>query len=213
MIDRIGPAHHSRIFLRRALVNAWWNSEAMKIGSKTFNLALNTVRNTVRNTCRSIGARIQGASVSKIEVRQAVLSDIEAAALLFDEYRQFYGRESKVDAGREFLLSRLNRGESVIFIAFDEGKPIGFTQLYPSFSSLSLAPVFVLNDLYVRPSARRAGAGRRLLDAAAEYAQCVGAAWLTLSTAVTNESAQALYEKSGWQRDHEFLVYNLMVKA
>lgn len=151
--------------------------------------------------------------MSKIEVRQAVLSDIEAAALLFDEYRQFYGRQSDVDAGRAFLLSRFKHGESVVFIALSVGKPIGFTQLYPGFSSLSLARVFVLNDLYVRPSARRSGAAKRLLNAAAEYAKSVGAVWLTLSTAATNESAQALYEKSGWQRDHEFLVYNLAVTA
>ncbi len=151
--------------------------------------------------------------MSKIEVRQAVLSDIETVALLFDEYRQFYGRESDVDAGRQFLLSRFNHGESVIFIATYEGESIGFTQLYPSFSSLSLARAFVLNDLYVKPAARRFGAGKQLLNSAAEYAQALGASWLTLSTAVTNESAQALYEKNGWQRDHEFLVYNLAVMA
>ena len=154
-----------------------------------------------------------GENVSKIQVRQAVLSDIEAVALLFDEYRQFYGRESNVDAGRRFLLSRFNHGDSVIFIAANDGEPIGFTQLYPSFSSLSLARIFVLNDLYVKPSARRVGAAQQLLNAAAEYARTVGAAWLTLSTAVTNESAQALYEKNGWQRDHEFLVFNLAVNT
>lgn len=150
--------------------------------------------------------------MNKIEVRQAVLSDIETVVCLFDEYRQFYGRESNADAGRTFLLSRFNHGESVIFIATNGDEPIGFTQLYPSFSSLSLARAFILNDLYVRPSARRLGAGEQLLKSAAEYAKTLGAAWLTLSTAVTNESAQALYEKHGWQRDHEFLVYNLSVR-
>ena len=151
--------------------------------------------------------------MSKIEVRQAVLSDIEAVALLFDEYRQFYGRESNVDAGRKFLLSRFSHGESVIFIATNEDEPVGFTQLYPCFSSLSLARIFVLNDLYVKPSARKLGAGTQLLKSATEYARTLGAASLTLSTAVTNESAQALYEMNGWQRDHEYLVYNFALDA
>lgn len=157
--------------------------------------------------------KVQGESMGKIQVRQAVLSDIEAVVPLFDEYRQFYGRDSDSEAARAFLFSRFNHGESVIFIASYEEEPVGFTQLYPSYSSLSLARAFILNDLYVKPSSRRLNAGKQLLASAVDYAKALGAVWLTLSTAVTNKSAQALYEKNGWQREDEFLVYYLTVKA
>lgn len=73
--------------------------------------------------------------MTSIIVRQAVLSDLAALAVLFDGYRQFYGRPSDVDAAKEFLAARFNHGESVLFIAFEDGVPVGFTQLYPSFSS------------------------------------------------------------------------------
>lgn len=87
--------------------------------------------------------------MSAITVRQAVLPDLGALAPLFDSYRQFYGRSSDLQAVRKFLLARFNHGESVVFIAHEGNKPVGFTQLYPSFSSVSLARIFVLNYLFV----------------------------------------------------------------
>jgi len=88
-------------------------------------------------------------------------------------------------------------------------KAAGFTQLYPSFSSASAARIFILNDLFVVPAFRRMGAGAALLTAARAFGEAAGAVRLTLSTEVTNESAQALYEACGWTRQTDFHVYNL----
>src|SRR5689334_3381279 len=95
--------------------------------------------------------------MSSISVRQAVLSDLDSLSSLLDEYRQFYGRVSDVAAAQLFLKERFNHAESVLFIAHDGCSPVGFVQLYPSFSSSSLARIFILNDLYVREHARRKG--------------------------------------------------------
>lgn len=144
-----------------------------------------------------------------ITVRQAVLADLEALAHLFDQYRQFYRKTSDVAAARRFLAARFEHGESVLFIAHEDNEPVGFTQLYPGFSSLSLARIFLLNDLFVHEQARRKGVGEWLLAAAAEFARNLGAHHLTLSTARANLTAQALYSSTGWKRDDEFLVYSL----
>ena len=151
--------------------------------------------------------------MSTVTVRQAVLSDLDALVPLFDGYRQFYGRASDVRAARDFLQARFNHGESILFIAHEGDAPVGFTQLYPSFSSISLARVFVLNDLFVREQERRKGVGATLIAAAAEFARSLGAVRLTLSTATTNETAQALYRSTGWKRDEQFLVYHLAIPA
>ncbi|MDH4276058.1 MAG: GNAT family N-acetyltransferase, partial [Gammaproteobacteria bacterium] len=143
--------------------------------------------------------------------RQAVVSDIEALSQLFDGYRQFYGRSSDVPAAKEFLLARFNRGESTIFIAHSSETPVGFAQLYPSFSSTFLARTFILNDLFVVPPARRQGVGEQLMSATVAYAKELGAARVSLSTAVTNEAAQALYHAAGWRRDEQFLVYHFAI--
>lgn len=146
-----------------------------------------------------------------ITVRQAVLSDLEALALLFDSYRQFYGGASDVPAAKAFLLARLAHGESAVFIAYEGTTPVGFTQLYPSFSSLSMARIFVLNDLFVESQARRKGVASLLMSAAVAYASTLGAVSVSLSTAVTNASAQALYEGAGWKRDAQYFVYEFAV--
>lgn len=148
-----------------------------------------------------------------ITVRQAVLSDLEALAPLFDGYRQFYGRPSDLSAARDFLLARFNHGESVLFIAHEDNQPIGFTQLYPSFSSVSLARTFVLNDLFVCEHARRKGVASKLMVAALEYASSLGAVRISLSTAITNEAAQRLYQCSGWKRDERFQVYHFAIPS
>ena len=132
---------------------------------------------------------------------------------MFDQYRQFYGRPSDVEACGEFLRNRLSRDDSALFMAWTDEVPVGFLQLYPSFSSVSLARIFLLNDLFVHPQARRQGVASRLISAAIEFARSSGAIRVSLSTAVSNESAQALYQSLGWKRDQEFLVYHFGVPA
>jgi len=145
---------------------------------------------------------------SSISVRQAVLSDLEELSGLFDEYRQFQKQPSDRDAARAFLKARFDHGESVLFIAHDAGAPVGFAQLYPSFSSVSLARVFVLNDLFVNPAGRRRGVAAGLLAAVEAHAWALGAARVTLNVARDNEVAQQLYEACGWKRDEQFDMFH-----
>ena len=93
----------------------------------------------------------------------------------------------------------------------DEGGPVGFTQLFPSFSSVSLKRLWILNDLFVTPNARRAGVAKALLERARQYALDTRAKALVLSTEVDNKSAQRLYEALGWRRDETFYTYGLEV--
>lgn len=152
-------------------------------------------------------------SPGAIEVRQAVFADLEALSTLLDDYRQFYECAPDMAAARAFLRARFEHGQSVVFLAVDGTTPVGFTQLYPSFSSVSLARVFILNDLFVAPTHRRAGVGARLLDAAAKYARAMGAVRLSLNTDVQNTTAQALYEAKGWKRDQEYFAFHLALCA
>ena len=137
---------------------------------------------------------------------------LDGLAPLFDGYRQFYGQRSDLAAARAFLGDRIERDESVIYIAYaDGGEAAGFTQLYPSFSSVSLKRLWVLNDLFVRSDIRRGGVGRALLERATQHALETGAKGLVLNTARTNKAAQTLYESCGWKREDEFLQYNLLL--
>jgi len=143
-----------------------------------------------------------------IKTRLAMLDDVDDIAPLFDSYRQFYEQPPDLARARGYLEERMRRNESVIYVAEDEnGKLVGFTQLYPTFCSVRLAHTYVLYDLFVSKAARGAGAGRRLMEAAEAHAAKAGAARMELSTARTNTVAQSLYESQGWVRDETFLVY------
>ena len=146
-------------------------------------------------------------------VRQATVDDVEQLVPLFDAYRQFYGRTSDAAAARTFLLARFANRESTLFIAHEGDTAIGFAHLYPSFSSVSLARIFILNDLFVQEQARRTRVASSLLSAAATFAVSLGAVRLSLSTALTNDAAHALYRSAGWNRDQQFSVYHLALSV
>jgi ribosomal protein S18 acetylase RimI-like enzyme len=142
-------------------------------------------------------------------IRRAELLDASAIAVLFDLYRQFYKQAPDLPLALSFIEERLSRNESVIFIAENEhGKSIGFTQLYPSFSSVSARRTWILNDLFVLPEARRRRVGYALLNAAKSHAIETGAKRLSLSTAHDNP-AQQLYESFGYVRNNAFYQYDL----
>ena len=130
-------------------------------------------------------------------IRRATLDDLDAVAKLFDAYRVFYHQPSDVDRARDFLYERMRNAESVVLVA-ERDAIVGFTQLYPIFSSVR---TWLLNDLFVHADARRHGVANALLDAAADFAREQGAAGLMLETTRDNAPARALYRAAGWHED------------
>jgi len=141
-----------------------------------------------------------------VRIERAGPEALEELVPLFDAYRQFYGRPADLPAAREFLGSRLRAGESVVFLALERARGVGFAQLYPLFSSTQLGRLWLLNDLYVAAAARRHGIGGRLLGRCQQFAIDSGAVGILLETAVDNP-AQHLYEAHGWTVDREFRHY------
>ncbi|MGH8079891.1 MAG: GNAT family N-acetyltransferase [Lysobacter sp.] len=134
-------------------------------------------------------------------VRRASPDDLDLLAPLFDRYRHFYTQRNDEAVSRAFIDQRLHRGDSVLLLAaLDGADGAGFTQLYPTFSSVRAQRVWVLNDLFVETHARRRGVAQALLSAAADFARADGAARLELETNHDNHTAQTLYEATGWQR-------------
>ncbi len=141
-----------------------------------------------------------------VQVRQASLADLAALVPLFDGYRQFYRQESDLARAEVFLRERLERAEAIVFLAWEHTTALGFTLLYPWFSSVSTQRFWILNDLFVVPSERGRGVGALLLQRAQAWARETNAKGLFLETAVDNP-AQQLYERLGWRRDPGTLYY------
>jgi ribosomal protein S18 acetylase RimI-like enzyme len=141
-------------------------------------------------------------------VRRATLADVDRVAELFALYRVFYGEERDVAAAASFLRSRLERAESIVYIAEAEDEAVlGFAQVYPSFASVELGAAWRLNDLYVLEAARGRGVAALLMRAVRDGASGAGAVWVDLETAVDNLTAQRLYEREGYARDDVYLHY------
>ncbi len=141
-----------------------------------------------------------------MKIIKADSSHIPLIAPLLDQYRIFYKQTSNINAAKEFLESRFSKGESILFLAFEDDQPIGFTQLYTTFSSVSLQPVFILNDLYVDTNHRGKKVGEGLLTKAKNFCQEKGYKGLALETAINNP-AQKLYERLGWEKDTDCFHY------
>ncbi len=150
---------------------------------------------------------------------QADVSDAERIAPLFDAYRRFYLKPAAPEACAQWLRDRLSRNEATIYVAFmpadvapaepplcvadHRGTPAGIVVLYPSFSSVALAPRLTLNDLFVDQAYRRQGLAKQLLLRSMLLATELNAS-LQLLTAHTNHQAQALYAATGWKLDQTY---------
>lgn len=142
-----------------------------------------------------------------MNLRRVSLDDVPLAAPLFAAYREFYGEPYDLGLATDFLTERLERDESIVLLALDGDNPVGFTQIYPSFSSTRLARTWILNDLFVSPEARGTGAVDELLESAATLAMEAGAIEVELATAHTNVRAQAVYDRHGYVLDEHYKHY------
>lgn len=147
-----------------------------------------------------------------MEIIRADISHLDQIAKLFNDYRVFYHCPSDIALATEFIAARLNHNESVIFLAMENGKAQGFTQLYPSFCSVEACKIMILYDLYVAEDARKSGVATDLMNAARACAEKAGAKRMDLLTQDTNVPGQHLYEKCGYQRvNQDFYAYSLYI--
>lgn len=143
-----------------------------------------------------------------INIHSATSDDVKAITPLFMAYLHFYQINIHTEESVcQFLNARLIKKEAIIFIAKEGDALVGFLQLYPSFSSLQLKGIWIVNDLFVVESARKRGIGKQLLSAANTLAHETESAYLTLSTSLENAPAQRLYESLNWQRNNAFITY------
>lgn len=141
-------------------------------------------------------------------VRRATLEDLQPLAVLFDEYRQFYGASSNLSQSYQFLNERFANQESVFFIHIKDDAITGFVLLYKGFSSVACRSYYILDDVYVTPIFRRQGSAKQLIDTAILFARHDNAIRISLETQKNNYHSQALYEQMGFAKDDEFQTYH-----
>ena len=154
---------------------------------------------------------ISGSMTLTTTIIRADAVHLNDTADLFDAYRSFYGQAADLNLAKEFISARFEQNDSVIFLAFNETRAVGFTQLYPSYSSVAMKRIWILNDLFVVDSARKTKVATSLMGEAKRFSEETNAARLVLATATDNRPAQTLYEKTGWERDDAFIHYKFEI--
>lgn len=138
--------------------------------------------------------------------------DINSVAILLNDYRIFYNKSNELASCEQFLKERFDNDDSQIFVAELDDEVIGFAQIYPTFSTVSLQRAYILNDLFVSEKARNTGAGRKLIEKSFEYAEENNARYICLETDKDNVKAQKLYEKMGMSIDDAVYHYSKLIK-
>jgi GNAT superfamily N-acetyltransferase len=129
------------------------------------------------------------------------------------DYQRFYEVEDiDEERNRDFFARFIDPSDDgTLIAATEQGRLVGYACLYWHQSSLSATETVLMNDLYVDEAARGKGAGRALIEAAAEIARDRGAHSLEWSTAPDNHTAQRLYDSTGAARS-EWVEYELPVE-
>ncbi|TXL02993.1 GNAT family N-acetyltransferase, partial [Methylococcaceae bacterium CS1] len=126
-------------------------------------------------------------------------------------YRNFYKCERNNELAVEFISKRIEFEDSLILIAVDESKPlltiVGFTQMYPLYSSTAMKKLWLLNDLFVLKDYRKKGIAKKLIENNKQVAQTSGARGLFLETESTNEVAKNIYSNEGFIKNKN-IFYN-----
>lgn len=149
-----------------------------------------------------------------MKIITAGLTQLDKVSELFDSYRQFYEQDPDIVSAREFIFQRMKNKESVIFLAVnDADEALGFVQLYPSFTSVGMKRLWILNDLFIHNDHRRSGVAENLLDRCREFALSTDATGLILETRNSNLPARSLYEKFGFEFDNEHAYYFLSTSS
>ena len=134
-----------------------------------------------------------------IAIRAAQRDDVPLLFSLIVELATFERAPDQV-VGDEALLAEAlfgTRPAAEALVAELDGNPIGFALFFPTFSTWECRPGLWLEDLYVRPEARRAGVGRRLLGRLAALTLERGGTRLEWAALRWNEPALRFYAALG----------------
>jgi ribosomal protein S18 acetylase RimI-like enzyme len=148
-----------------------------------------------------------------ISISRVTATEIPDIEELVHQYREFY-KQPRAENTKQFLTDRIKAEEAIVFVAnYVEElnvRAVGFALCYPTYSTVSLSPIWLLNDLFVDARYRGHGIANSLMDRVETAARESGATRVFLRTAEDNVAAQALYEKRGWIQDVTFRRYDLV---
>ncbi len=140
-----------------------------------------------------------------MQIETVTAATFEQVLPLIAAYQRFYEATPDEQRNRAHFgqfIGDATRGTQ--FVALDDaGQALGFATLYFPMSSVTPGQYCLMNDLFTVPAARGQGIGRALILHCLSYAQSRGFDKIAWQTALSNATAQRLYDslpttRSGW---------------
>jgi ribosomal protein S18 acetylase RimI-like enzyme len=146
-----------------------------------------------------------------VEIRPARDEEIDELLPLMRAYCAFYETEPDDEGLRTMLRTLISDpAQGAVFVAANDGRPVGIATLDWKWSSLKASRVGYLEDLFVDPYARGRGIADALIEACAARCRDQGLSAMQWQTAPDNRRAQAVYNRTGAGFD-TYLEYDLQL--
>jgi GNAT superfamily N-acetyltransferase len=147
----------------------------------------------------------------QVSIRPAEVHEVGIVLQFIRDLASYEHLEHEVVATEEMLRETLfgaRRCAEVVFGCLD-GEPVGFALFFHNFSTFLGQPGIYLEDLYVRPAARKHGIGRSLLAWLAATAVDRGCGRLEWAVLNWNEPSIQFYRKLGAVAMDEWTTYRV----
>jgi GNAT superfamily N-acetyltransferase len=135
--------------------------------------------------------------MSPITVRPIAHPDFDRWLPLWQGYNLFYGRPTFPSEITQMTWSRFFDAYEPVhaMVAERDGELLGLVHYIFHRSTIFIAPVCYLQDLFTTEAARGQGVGRALIESVYEQAKLAGSPRVYWLTHETNETAMKLYDK------------------
>ena len=146
-----------------------------------------------------------------LTLRAAVPDDVPLIRELIEGLAEYERLRHECHATDALLAEALfgRRPYAEVTIAEWDGEPAGFALYFHNFSTFLARPGIYLEDLFVRPSHRGRGIGKRLLQSLAALAVERGCGRLEWSVLDWNVDAIGFYERLGARPQGDWTVYRV----
>jgi GNAT superfamily N-acetyltransferase len=149
--------------------------------------------------------------MANIHIAPAIPDDVPFIAALIRELADYEKLAAEVSATEERIRSTMfgPRAVAEAVIAQLDGTPVGFAVFFPTYSTFRAQPGLYLEDVFVRPAARRSGVGRTLLEYLARLTVSRGWGRLEWRVLDWNAPAIAFYRSLGAEPLDDWTVFRL----
>ncbi|KAM0185770.1 hypothetical protein ACHAPI_012009 [Fusarium lateritium] len=138
-------------------------------------------------------------SSATYQIEKPVRGDFEEWSKLFHAYIAFYNSKIEEDQyARTFdrIIEEKNGLQALVVrqVKGDEKKLVGIAHFFPEQTPWSKKQILLLNDLFIEPSVRGSGLGRKLTQAVANVGKEMGCSRVQWVTKHDNTTARKLYD-------------------